>query len=224
MDGLRVLASGKTVDQHRGTRDIEDSVLVRQGIRETCARRGGRHLVIWNEQHALHAAGQVDALRDPLLARREGNLEAAVDGRRDVVCVTLLLCGHLQQQLLRCWRRHVLACKGVARREPSYERRRAAAHATRRRDGILALEAERRALDAERFHRATSGARDHVVLRAVEAVGALARDGHGEFVGTLHYHPVPHIESETERVEAGTEIGGRSRHIDDHLIDLETRA
>mmetsp|Transcript_83305 Transcript_83305/g.202065 ORF Transcript_83305/g.202065 Transcript_83305/m.202065 type:complete len:316 (-) Transcript_83305:416-1363(-) len=141
------LPGGEAVDEHAGARDVVDGVGVAQGLGQRLARLGRAHLLVRDEEHALCALGNADSLRDPLArGRLEGDLEAAVDGGGNVVGVALLVGRELQQQLLGRRSREVLATQRQPRRQPRDERRRARAHPTRGRHGVLALEVERRHL------------------------------------------------------------------------------
>ena len=70
----------------------------------------------------------------------------------------------------------------------------------------MAFKVERRHLLVERLEHLLRHPYDEVVFGAVEPIFSLAMDNHAEFVGACDGHTVPHIERESERVEARAEV------------------
>ena len=217
--------------------NIEDDLFVRERRRQHLTRLVGACLVVGNEEHGLQAVRHRHALGDPILlpghigvlvgcARSERewvaperDLEPAVDRRRDVVRVALLVRRELQQQLLRRRRREVLAAEREAGGEARDERRRRRAHPARRRHGVLALEAQRDHRLPQRRQPLLDALDDQILLRRHDPVGALALDFHRELVGALDDQPVPHVHRQPERVEPRAHVGGRRRHVNVHAVD-----
>mmetsp|Transcript_28107 Transcript_28107/g.96780 ORF Transcript_28107/g.96780 Transcript_28107/m.96780 type:complete len:529 (+) Transcript_28107:2-1588(+) len=215
----------KSVDEPGDAADIEDGVLALHQVLEDGARVRRLANRLRDEDDDLQPARNGDALALPALAVVDAELDASVDGGRDVVRVALDGRRQLEQRLC------APAVEAVARQDEARNQAgddccRRGAEAAGVRDSVLANVLQRRHGLARHLKGLAHAAAAQVRLVLRDAVGAVALGHDGKLVGPLHGELRPHVEGHADAVKAGAHVRRRRRHahrhggaLDGHLLD-----
>mmetsp|Transcript_15584 Transcript_15584/g.48490 ORF Transcript_15584/g.48490 Transcript_15584/m.48490 type:complete len:250 (-) Transcript_15584:32-781(-) len=215
----------------RRARNIENSVGAADLGLEQRACLLGRQLKVGHEEHGSRAARvgvDRDALREemPALVAEEGELQAAVDGRRHVVRMAFLFRADLKDAVANLAAPRVVPVERKAGRHAGDKARRRAAEAARGWDGVGARELDGRDRRSRRRRRRKAQLESAVVevgLVARERVGALADNLDRKGARALDGEQVVLSERDAEAVEARTHVRARRGHAHAHALARHRR-